>query len=260
MPGAALRQAVRSFIDEFSSLWHAADGSRLPDGRIYGPGEQREHEAALSRFVSFLEKRRESGVLHDPEAERDIRRGFSCFFRDGLGFSDAQIELFESCSFFDMGREFRRMARQYDAELTEESIFQAGRNVIIMTGLQRLFGCRIQITPAIFAYSLLYPYSDNVIDDPALTHKDKAEFNARFGRRLAGENVAPCTRIEERVFDLVARIESQYPRERHEPVFHSLRAIHRAQVRSLELMSSDDADRALYILPVSYTHLRAHET
>ncbi len=34
--------------------------------------------------------------------------------------------------------------------------------------LQLLLGIPVRVTPAIFAYSMLYPYGDNCLDDPAI--------------------------------------------------------------------------------------------
>ena len=80
---------------------------------------------------------------------------------------------------------------------------------------------------------MLYPLTDNLLDDPGLDGGSKREFNERFGRRLAGLPVRPVGAREEAVFRLVARIEEEFPRPRFADVHASLLAIHRGQARSL---------------------------
>jgi hypothetical protein len=96
-------------------------------------------------------------------------------------------------------------------------------------------GLPVQVTPAAFAYSLLYPYSDNYLDDAGIPAEAKAAFNDRFRRRLAGENPAPDNSREQIIFDLVSMIEGQFARTHYPQVFESLLAIHAAQGRSLSL-------------------------
>ncbi|HSL82882.1 MAG TPA: hypothetical protein VLF66_08905, partial [Thermoanaerobaculia bacterium] len=107
------------------------------------------------------------------------------------------------------------------------------RNVWILNGLQVLLGRAVAVTPSVFAYSMLYPLTDNFLDDPAVAPAAKAAFNRRLGRRLAGELPEARDRREEAVFALVGEIEGEFPRELHPRVFAGLLAIHRGQVRSL---------------------------
>jgi hypothetical protein len=107
------------------------------------------------------------------------------------------------------------------------------------------------VTPSIFAYSMLYPYSDNYLDDPSIPREEKTRFNARFGRRLAGETVAPANLHEEKIWRLVDLIEGEVSQG---GVFAGVRqplAIHGAQVRSLRLAAGtaavDDGDVARLI-------------
>jgi hypothetical protein len=113
--------------------------------------------------------------------------------------------------------------------------------------LQRLLGVPVDVTPAVLAYSLLYPYTDNFLDDTSVGRASKAAFVARFGERLAGHRLAPAHRLEAQVFRLVELIEGQYPRARHPHVFDALLAIHAAQVRSVTLLSSSTPGEVIEI-------------
>lgn len=94
----------------------------------------------------------------------------------------------------------------------------------------------------------LYPYTDNLLDDPDLDAARKRGFGERLARRLRGLSVEPADGCEARIFELVAMIESQYPRAQFAPLFDSLLAIHDAQMKSLALLSvSPAADPGMLI-------------
>jgi hypothetical protein len=60
--------------------------------------------------------------------------------------------------------EFINEAYEFDPSLTEEAVYQASRNVMIMNTFQMHLGIKVALTPSIFSYSLLYPYTDNYLD------------------------------------------------------------------------------------------------
>jgi hypothetical protein len=98
---------------------------------------------------------------------------------------------------------------------------------------------------------MLYPYSDNYLDDPTISPEAKAAFNERLARRLAGESVAPGNARERIVHDLVGMIERQFDRTRHPQVFESLLAIHRAQGKSVRLLRRQASPYEIDVLGIS---------
>ncbi len=131
--------------------------------------------------------------------------------------------------FLPVGTELACWARQFDPELSMPSIIQAARNAWTACGLQPLLGARIKLTPAILGYSLLYPYSDNYLDEESITAAEKLDFSRRFRSRLLGETLAAEGGRERAMWGLIAMIEMQYPRDRYPQVFDSLLAIHRGR-------------------------------
>ncbi|MGA9670943.1 MAG: hypothetical protein WBQ94_17165, partial [Terracidiphilus sp.] len=93
-------------------------------------------------------------------------------------------------------------------------------------------------TPSILAYSLLYPYSDNYLDQPDLSAEDKLRFSERFRQRLRGHGLAPHKPREAAIWKLVQLVEDQYPRQHFPQVFDSLLAIHHAQEQSIAQLNS----------------------
>lgn len=127
---------------------------------------------------------------------------------------------------------FVKAVRSYDPAATAEDLFQAGRNVWTANALQFLWDLPIQVTESVLGYSMLYPYSDNMMDGFGSKEKKK-EFAARFRTRLEGRAVEPMGLLEKKVFDMVARIEKEWARSEAPDVYDSLLAIHSAQSQSL---------------------------
>jgi len=228
----------------FIDVWWECD-TDLPElGPLYRPAVQTQNEKHLLQFLDQAE-----GTLSNPPRSREeaqaLQMRLSAAFRrlggEAMGFTAGQMDLLPSQAFSDVSEEFVRMARAFDSNLSGADIYQAGRNAWTANGLQWLSGMPVQCTPSIFAYSLLYPYTDNYLDDPAITVATKQAFNERFGKRLAGESLAPADAHEKIIFDLVAMIENQYSRSEYPAVFESLLDIHRAQSRSLKLIRRSTA-------------------
>ena len=130
-------------------------------------------------------------------------------------------------------RQFLREAREFCPTITDQSLFQALRNVWVMHSVQLLLRAPITLSPAVFAYSMLYPWTDNRLDDPRLGHAAKIAFGDWLALRLAGEKAPPPDAHCEEVGALVGRIEQLYPRPEIPEVYLSLQAIHQAQMKSL---------------------------
>lgn len=110
---------------------------------------------------------------------------------------------------------------------------QALRNVWIMNILQVLLNIKVEYTPSVFAYSMLYPYTDNYLDSTEISFQDKQSINKIFRLRLEGEKIESRNSYEEALFNFVGIIEGQYPRACYKELYESLLGIHNAQCNSL---------------------------
>jgi hypothetical protein len=157
-----------------------------------------------------------------------------------LGWPDGYGRLLCGDDFFEASVAFTRETRACDPSLPPDGLWQALRNVWIGNTLQLLLDRPVTVNPGLFAYSMLYPLTDNLLDDRGLDGGRKREFNERFGRRLAGLPVTPVGAREDTVLRLVARIEEEFPRPGFADVHASLLAIHGGQV--LSLTQQDDPE------------------
>lgn len=128
---------------------------------------------------------------------------------------------------------FVREARNFDKDMKIEDIGQAMRNVWIMNIIQVLLNIPVECTLSVFAYSMLYPYTDNYIDDEGISRQQKQAYSLRFDRRLRGEIIEPENKYENKIFSLVDLIEKQYRRSKYPQVYGSLIGIHRGQNKSM---------------------------
>lgn len=239
---ASLVPPVSQLVDRFATLW-SADGAGRPDlGRTFTSRDRAPREKALAGFVAALRRETKTPPL-TPEDREDCRKrifgAFGRFARAGLDWQDRHIDILFGGGFDRAAAEFVRTAREFDPSVGSADIFQACRNVWVANGLQRLLGLPVRLTPAVFAYSLLYPYTDNYLDDPATSDETKQAFGGRLRSRLEGREAMPAHAREKTIFDLVAMIERDFDRALFPQVFESLLAIHEAQRRSLGLLRSD---------------------
>ena len=241
---------LRSFIAE----WWEGDFPAPSSGPIHSSAVHKSNEAHLERFVDSLaaEFKHAPRTACERESTRErILKAFAVFARGALGFEDRHLNLLLGRGFPQSAVQFTQMARAFDAAVSASDIFQASRNVWTMNGLQVLLGLPVRLTPAMFAYSMLYPYTDNYLDDPAVPTETKVAFNQRFALRLMGENVDPANAQERKICDLVAMIEAQYSRALYPQVYDSLLAIHRAQEKSIRLLRCNASPYEVDVLGIS---------
>ncbi|SCG84379.1 hypothetical protein DW1_2819 [Proteiniborus sp. DW1] len=150
-----------------------------------------------------------------------------------IGDEESYISFFVDKGYSVVTEEFIQEVKKFDSSMNVYDIFQAIRNVWIMNSIQVLFNMEPKLTPSIFSYSMLYPYSDNYLDDPEVSVKNKKDFSKKLKKWLCGEEANVSNINEENVYKLVKRIEGEFPREKYPQVHQSLLAIHKGQEESL---------------------------
>jgi hypothetical protein len=236
-----LKTDVQGYVEYFKKLWLQSSTNTPGLGKKYSKFEKIRREKQLTRFLNFLEK--ETGQNSDSEVElhKDsvIASAVKKLLIYALDFKEDQTGILFDNKFLEVSREFVKTAKLFDPQISVIDIFQAIRNVWTMNWLQVMFGLPVEMTPSVFAYSMLYPYTDNFLDEYGINEEDKISFNERLSVRLAGENVNPVNSNEQKIYDLIGMIESQYDRQLYPVVYESILAIHSAQVKSLCLLNTE---------------------
>lgn len=163
-----------------------------------------------------------------------LRRRIERFGCERLGWPEGYCRLLVDEPIYAASVEFLTEACAFDPRAKLDDLWQALRNVWVGNSLQLLVDVPVGLRPGLFAYSMLYPVTDNLLDDPDVPLERKRRFNERLGLRLAGCPVTVEDEREAQAYRLVERIESDWSRERFPCVYSSLLAIHEGQCRSLE--------------------------
>jgi len=233
-----LQDFVKQQTHTLTNLWfECSDEDACLPARI-SMEEKLENERQLSETLDWVSKQLESSALHGFDQQHFTKEASTRIKETGIsifGLDDNQVNCIESLGINRAAEDFYHQAKAFDPFISFEDIFQASRNVWTCNYLQVLLGLPVHLTPSLFAYSMLYPVTDNYLDDPRRSQADKASFNQRFGQWLKGEQATPQNWNEEDVLDLVGMVEKQYPREQFEQVYESLLAIHYAQSKSARM-------------------------
>ncbi|HOC24301.1 MAG TPA: hypothetical protein PKJ13_03260 [bacterium] len=241
---------IEELTQQYIRLWHETPVT-LPDlGVVYSCDQKRElaREAALqldrleiSRQQGARDREKVQNALEESRAELE-----GLCDRAGLYFDRAFTDGFGQAT-----REFLSRIKAFDPELPPENIWQAMRNLWIINSLQVMMGKPMACPAPSFAYSMLYPYSDNVIDDPELCLTEKWATNDRFRRWLEGEEVLPLTATEEKIRALVQIIEAGFSRQACPGLFQSLLGIFNAQIKSILQQKQHRSGREADLLGIS---------
>jgi len=236
-------QPVETYINHFINLWENSPVTLPVFNRVYSESEKREREQyfeELQKKMESLQNKSNIRKLRKSNPENTFFPVFKTFMQNVFDFEEEQLKIILSDDFRNVSKDFFYKARAFGPDLSPEDIYQALRNVWIMNGLQLMMHLPVEITLSVFAYSMIYPYSDNFLDDPSITSAEKLEFSKRFNLRLHGEIVLATNSCESQLFKLVGMFEQQYSRDEYPDVYNGLYAIQKAQTDSMKLLKSGD--------------------
>ena len=200
----------------------------------------------IDHIKSFPQNYEEAGKIWAEKFHEIIE---NILKKDYIFSLDLPDKLKEEC--FKVTRQFFKKAREFDKDMSLSDIGQAMRNVWIINMIQSLKGEDVCLTNSIFSYSMLYPYTDNLIDDVKISLEEKKQFNERLTQRLKGDNLFPLYEYEAKVFALVANIEDEYARNEFSEVYESLLQIQQGQILSLSQQDKESIPYERDILGIS---------
>jgi len=154
--------------------------------------------------------------------------------------------------FINSTRMFIENVKKFDPSIKIEDIYQALRNVWIMNSLQIYLNLDIKHSDAIFAYSMIYPYTDNLLDDESESMEGKLSLSRNLKDWLEGRDSPYRNQQEEKIFKLTKIIEKQYAKDLYPDVYRSLLAIYNAQIKSLLQQKKHSLPYETDILDISF--------
>jgi hypothetical protein len=233
---AAFQEDLEYCVDRHAALWAGTRCSPPMPDVTFSSKEQRRNEREVDRLITFIENEL-SGFPEDVMQRRTWRarllREIRKVAAERLGYPASHLQIIFSPEYFHVTRSFVHRARSFDGCISTEALSQALRNVWVMNWIQMFFAQVPALTPSVFAYSMLYPYTDNFLDQSGIPPGEKAALNHNLGLRLGGMEVQAPGPYDEILFRLVGMIESEYPRGEFPEVYSALLAIHAGQIKSL---------------------------
>lgn len=233
-----MKTRVRRYIEECKKDWNNLNGKPFFP-LLYSASEKQENQNVLEKYAQALKSQEQKATIDKEAFGKIVKKEAGQFLKSTFGLNEEEIGTITNKDFAQSTNKFVQMARQFDSEIKIEDIFQASRNLWIINTIQMLMGKDANITPSLFAYSMLYPYTDNYLDDHTIDAKQKMNFSKNFRLRLAGCSVTPQNEHEERIYALVSLIENDWNRQQYPEVFSSLLAIQDAQTRSIGLLEKE---------------------
>jgi hypothetical protein len=248
-------EIVSNFVGQFKNLWYSCDSS-LPDlGPSYSIRQQLQREREMNRYLDALFAELRRPYPAPGEVENRQNQLLILFFniaKTSLGLKDYHFDYLLNLGLREVTTEFTHMARRFDPHIDQLDIYQAYRNSSSMHLMQLLLSLPVEVTPSVFGFSMLYPYTDNYLDDPGIAPYQKVGFNTRLRQRIAGETPDPANRHEELVWQLISKIEEQYDRYQYPHIFESLLAIQDAQIKSIDLLQGQGSPYEVDVLGISF--------
>lgn len=232
----ALTGDIFRFKKNYTRMWMEAESSFPCLKKTYGENEQQEIETKIYMFIDEVllnigrypkDKKRQMEWIESSVQNWMVR------VKDFLDISPISIDPVFEKGFITTTREFVENLKEFDPGLMIENVYQALRNVWIMNSLQIYLDLPIEYSDAIFAYSLIYPYTDNSLDDSLLSIGEKMQMMDKLRDWLEGKGGPPEKKQEGKIYRLVRKIEAQYDRDKYPLVYQSLLAIFNGQIRSL---------------------------
>ena len=228
---------VEELVHRHMRLWREASAEPRPPKKLYARTEKRAVERELSSLVGRLSAAEVRTAFLDGSLDaadlEAVAAGLKPGFKRLLGLIDLPLDAVYDARFIDSTRRFLQTARDFDPGLGLDSAYQALRNVWIMNSLQFDLGLPVAHGDAVFAYSMVYPYLDNVLDDAGTSESGKLALLSNLREWLEGTGPEAASPGEARLLSLVRLIEGCLPRPRFPEVYGSLLAIYNAQVKSL---------------------------
>jgi hypothetical protein len=177
---SASNRGTRTEVEFAVEQWERSAGAWAGSAPVYSVGEQRHREKAYDRALDEVRRTCRKRV---PDAEERLTGSFAQFGAEALDLGPDAIDLLTT-GFLPIGKQLARWAHRFDPSLSQTDITQAARNAWTACGMQPLFGASLRLTPPLLGYSLLYPYTDNYLDQRAVSREAKVRFHHRFRERL----------------------------------------------------------------------------
>lgn len=146
--------------------------------------------------------------------------------RRALSEDNLNIRRKEVCSFFTK-------ARTFSPELSFADLGQAVRNYLVFIMFKEMNHVDTSFSLPCFGYSMLYPFTDNYIDNLARSSEEKIAYNQLIRQKIKGLPVSAKSLHDTKTCQLLDFIESEYKRTESNTIYTLLLMMLEAQEMSM---------------------------
>lgn len=180
--------------------------------------QKRENEELVQEFSQKIQKKlrqrpkeKELQNSWEQEFEQEAEPDFMDFFKREKILTLSKWMSPELLNAFKCEtKHFIHKVRAFDETLSPSQIWQALRNYFIYAMIVDMQGEDQNAGNPILAYSLLYPYTDNYIDDSQISRHEKERYNRMIAYKLEEKAVTPQNPLEEKTCRLLDMILDTY--------------------------------------------------
>ena len=241
---------MNGLVSAYSGLWFRSS-DRLPMRLEQStPAQRQERESEVELFLRSVPR----GLNGYAGASQRIRektrtRVRATVLRAFASEEDGSLEeFFSGCE--GTTEAFLSSSRAFEPSLPDGDVHQALRNLWVFNSIQHTLGDRVSLTPPAFAYSLLYPYTDNALDD-GCNGMDRGAFMHWVSCELRGDGLPPPDHRCVAIHRLLEMIFHEFPREEYPAVHRSLCAIQEAQRQAGVLQCATPAMDECFLIPLT---------
>lgn len=199
--------------------------------------QKKENEAFVQTFSGRIQKKSRQRPKEEKwreQWERELEEELWDFLKkEKILFITEWIREEKLAAFKQETKHFVEQVRGFDQTLNQAQIWQALRNYLIYAILVDLQGEEQNAGEPILAYSLLYPYTDNYIDDERVSRQEKERYNRMIALKLNGGSMLAQNPLEEKTCCLLDMIAKAYKGTKRQKVEGVLLQLLEAQNRSI---------------------------
>ena len=199
--------------------------------------QKRENKALMQEFSQKMQKKlrqKPEGKEQQAQWELDLESDFMDFAQREKIISLSEWMRPEVIDGFKReAKHFVNRVREFDGDLSLAQIWQSMRNYFIYAVIVEMQGEAQNARDPILAYSLLYPYTDNYIDDEQIAKPEKERYNRMIALKLKGQAVEPQNLLEEKTCRLLQMILEAYEGAKKQRIAETLLQLLEAQNLSI---------------------------
>lgn len=223
-------------LTSYKDIWYSLDNfsiNDLPNHAVNRKVNDKELITMKKKMLQITKQQPNLKSFDTPENQATIRREVQRFIVDVLEIDAWACDVLFEDGYYNATKEFTKRASDL-IDMPFEDIYQALRNVWVMNSLQVYLQVPIRLTDPVFGYSMLYPLTDNYLDDPTIPKHEKKSFNKRFYQKIKFDIDEPANDSESLIFSMIDLIANDFDRSTYPKVYDSLLAILDGQNKSLD--------------------------